>query len=268
MHVKAVLSDSDGTLVDTVQLIRHGQFATLKKYLAQKNVPSQNVPHYSEFVAALNESVGGSAKNTLEKTAKLLFHNRSDILDAFDFDALHDLLNPIQDSLASTYVKPYDGLSELLHSLGSLHIKFGIFTSGSKHHIVRNLGVALPELVLSNLYQDSFRSEDEKFNIFVSRFKETFHLPDFSVVTCELVDAHKPDPASLQYAMEKLAVKPDECLVLGDHAVDMQSGANAGISQRVGISHGFHDSKALELAGATKIITSLDELKDMLKSSV
>ena len=32
----AILSDADGTLVDTVKLIRHGQFEAVKTYLTQR----------------------------------------------------------------------------------------------------------------------------------------------------------------------------------------------------------------------------------------
>ncbi len=268
MQVKAIIADSDGTLVDTVDLIRRGQYETLKTYLTQREIPSSQVPDYENFLAALHASIGGSARNTLEKTAKLLFQNTPDVLKVFDYDVLHDLLNPVQDKLAPAYVRPYEGLAELLQFLGDNHISFAIFTSGTKHHVVRNLGIALPELGLSHLFQDVRQNEDEKLNLFVSRLKDFFHLPDFVIVTCEVVHTHKPDPGSLFYAMNELAVEPKNSLVLGDHAVDMQAGTNAQVPYRIGISHGFHDDESLLGAGATHVIHSLTELVDMLQSKV
>ncbi len=44
----------------------------------------------------------------------------------------------------------------------------------------------------------------------------------------------------------------------------MQSGINAGVIQRVGITHGFDDREILEQAGATKVVDSLVELTDEL----
>ena len=268
MQVKAIIADSDGTLVDTVELIRRGQYETLKTYLTRREITSSQVPDYENFLAALHASIGGSARNTLEKTARLLFQDTPDVLEAIDYDALHDLLNPVQDKLAPAYVRPYEGLAELLQFLGDNHISFAISTSGTKHHVVRNLGTALPELGLSHLFQDVSQNEDEKFNSFVSRLKDTFNLPDLVVVTCEVVHTHKPDPASLFYAMNELAVEPKDCLVLGDHAVDMQAGTNAQIPHRIGISHGFHDEESLQRAGATHVIHSLSQLIDMLQSTV
>ena len=40
----------------------------------------------------------------------------------------------------------------------------------------------------------------------------------------------------------------------------MQSGINAGVAQRIGITHGFDDRPTLEAAGATDVIDELTEL--------
>lgn len=268
MNPKAILSDADGTLVDTVLLIRHGQYEALKEYMKQMNLASGHMPSYETFEIALNESVGGSAKNTLERTAKLLFHDNLGAISHFDFDTLHNLLDPIQDKLAPSYITAFEGLSDFLFSLGKKQIKLAIFSSGTKHHIVRNFGIALPELGLARLFLDTSQSNDQKFDTFITIFKKHFGLSEFTVVTCEHVEAHKPDPESAQFAMRVLGVTPDECLVLGDHSVDMMSGENAHISTRIGITHGFHGKGFLQKSGATLVVNSLAELKDMLQSTV
>lgn len=61
-------------------------------------------------------------------------------------------------------------------------------------------------------------------------------------------------------AMGRVGVKPENTLVLGDHAYDMQAGVNAYAYQRVGITHGFDDRETLLRAGATGVIDSLSEL--------
>lgn len=38
MAIEAIISDADGTLVNTLHLIRHGQYETAKAYLAQNGV--------------------------------------------------------------------------------------------------------------------------------------------------------------------------------------------------------------------------------------
>lgn len=257
---RAILSDADGTLVDTVHLIRHGQYETAKTYLTQHGVPAADIPEYEAYEAHLNEVVGGSARDTLERTVRLLYQNQPTHLKGMDFDALHDMLNPVQDSIAPEFVKAYDGLPKLLSYLGTTGIKLAIFTSGTPHHIVRNFGVSLPELQLTELYKDKSISDSEKLRIFEKSFAEHFGLPGFTVVTCEDTVTHKPDPEGINLAMKRLNVMPADAIVLGDHKVDIESGINAGVQVLVGIAHGFSDETALNIAGATKVVRSLNEL--------
>ncbi|MFZ2513358.1 MAG: HAD family hydrolase [Candidatus Saccharimonadales bacterium] len=165
----AIISDADGTLIDTVALIRHGQFETVKTYLAQIGLPTEDIPGYDAFEKVLHDHIGGSAHDTLKRTITALYDTQPGYLNRINFDDLHTLLNPTQDNLAPTYVKPYSGLRELFRALSELNIKLGIFTSGTAHHIVRNFGIALPELGLSALYDENTFKDKEKLKIPQSR---------------------------------------------------------------------------------------------------
>lgn len=261
---EAIISDADGTLVDTVHLIRHGQYETSKTYLLQKGVQPEAIPSYDDYEKVLNRTVGGSARDTLERTVKEIYKNTPRHLDGLDYDELHDLLNPVQDKIAPEFVNGYEGLSRLLKELGRLGIKLAIFTSGTPHHVVRNFGVSLPELEMTKLYKSKEVTDEEKLRRFEQVVETYFEIPDFTVITCDDVVAHKPDPASLNLAMERLGVAPEESLVFGDHSVDMKSGINAGVPIRVGVTHGFNGDKELLDAGATQVVHSLDELTDQL----
>jgi phosphoglycolate phosphatase-like HAD superfamily hydrolase len=261
---EAIISDADGTLVDTLHLIRHGQYETAKTYLTQKDIGLAHIPSYEEYEVLLNQTVGGSARDTLEKTVKLLYEDQPQHLVGIDFDELHDLLNPVQDRIAPEFVKAYDGLPRFLTQLGKLGIKLAVFSSGTPHHIVRNFGVSLPELGLTDLYKSSAINDIEKLRQFESTIMKHFMIPEFTVITCEDVTTHKPDPASLNLAMQRLNVTTEKSMVFGDHAVDMQAGVNAGVALRVGVTHGFNGDKLLLDAGATQIVHSLDELTDQL----
>lgn len=261
---QAILSDADGTLVDTLHLIRHGQYETSKAYLTQHGIPAAEIPDYPTYEALLNQTVGGSARDTLEKTVRLLYQQQPHHLVGMDFDALHDMLNPIQDEIAPEFVRAYEGLSEFLRTLGKASVKLAIFTSGTPHHVVRNFGVALPELGLTRLFRDTSRNDTDKLHMFEAAVKEHFGLPDFTVVTCDDTKVHKPNPEGLLIAMKRLHVTPAQSLVLGDHTVDMQAGVNADVRQRVGITHGFESAETLTTAGATSIVSSLSELATTL----
>ncbi len=262
--IDAIISDSDGTLIDTVSLIRHGQFETARQYLVKHGIPDEAMPNYEAYNDLLTQTVGGSARTTLERTVRLLYQSSPHHLVGMDFDELHDMLNPVQDQLAPKYVKAYEGLADFLHIVGDAGVKLAIFTSGTPHHIVRNFGVALPELQLGELYKDKTKSDQEKLDIFTSRFQDTFAIPSFSVVTADDTDRHKLDPDSLNLAMHRLGVEPDRVAVLGDHKVDMQTAINAGVDRRIGITHGFDDSETLQENGATQTVKSLSELRPLI----
>lgn len=263
--IDAIISDSDGTLVDTVSLIRHGQYETARQYLVKHGIPDEEIPEYDAYNELLTQTVGGSARTTLERTIRLLYEAAPHHLEGMDFDELHDMLNPLQDQLAPEHVKAYEGLSEFLHGVGEAGIKLAIFTSGTPHHIVRNFSVALPELKLNDLYKDKTKPDGEKLDIFTARFAETFSIPNFTVVTADDTEKHKPDPESLNLAMQRLGVNPENIAVLGDHKVDMQTAVNAGVANRFGITHGFDDSETLMSNGATHTVNSFSELNKLIK---
>ena len=261
---KAIISDADGTIIDTLHVIRHGQYEALKTYLNQEKI-DVDIPDYETYVVHLNQSVGAAAQDTLRRTAISLFPDRQDIFNGLDYEAIYNnILKPIQDDLAPQYVKAYDGLDDFLKLCAQKDIKFGIFTSGTPRNVVRNFGIAMPWLNLKDLFDDNSMSDIEKIGVFEQTVKKYYNLSDFIVVTAHDVTAHKPDPEALLLAMQRLDVSPIDCLVLGDHTVDMQSGVNADVPQIVGITHGFDDRKALENAGATNIVDSLTDLISQL----
>jgi phosphoglycolate phosphatase-like HAD superfamily hydrolase len=259
--INAIVSDADGTLVDTVSLIRQGQYEAIHRYLMDVGVAHELLPAKKTFLGALHSNIGGSAYDTLRRTVMSLYESTPGIIERVDYDALHEMLNPIQDELAPSYVKAYPHLSELLHSIADAGIGFGVLTSGTRHHIVRNFGVALPELGLEHLYLDTSKTDKEKLDEFTDAFRRHFGLPGATFVTCEDVVVHKPEPDGARYARAALGVKATQTAMIGDHAVDMQCAENDGIPVRIGVTHGFHQKADLEKAGATWVISSLLELK-------
>lgn len=264
---ESIISDADGTLVNTLHLIRHGQFETCRSYLTEIGVTEPDIPSYERYESVLHDVVGGSASDTLEKTVKILYHDRPDILAGVNYTDLHSRLNPIQDAIAPEFVKAYEGLSDFLKNLGLLGIKLAIFTSGTPHHVVRNIGVSLPEIGLADLYKRTDINDLEKLRIFEKTLADHYSIPMFTVVTCDDVATHKPDPASIFLAIQRLNSSPERSVVLGDHGVDMKAGINAGIAERIGIVHGFDDEQSLLGAGATTIVHSLSDFTSKLDTA-
>lgn len=262
--IKAVISDADGTLVNTMYLIRHGQYETAVAYLTKRSVPRHDIPDYDTYESFINKSVGGSTRETFEKTIRLLFgQTHAHHLDKIDFDELDAHLAPTQDHIAPLYVHPFHGLTELFTWLGTSNTSFGIFTSGNRRMIVRNFGVSLPVMGYTDLFKTDDVPVDERLQAFVARAKAVYGIPKLAVVTCEDVAKTKPDPEGILKLLDELQVAKHEVIVLGDHAVDMQAAHAAGL-HGIGISHGFGTPAELQEAGAVRIADNLDALPALI----
>ncbi len=73
------------------------------------------------------------------------------------------------------------------------------------------------------------------------------------------VENVKPNPEPVEKACEELGIMEKEALYVGDHAVDVEVGRNAGCDT-VAVTTGVHDRKELEEAGAETIIDNLKEI--------
>lgn len=73
----------------------------------------------------------------------------------------------------------------------------------------------------------------------------------------------KPDTALVDLILGKAGVERENCYMVGDSAVDINTAQNAGIHS-IGVSWGFRSREELEQAGAEQIADTVEELRDML----
>ena len=97
------------------------------------------------------------------------------------------------------------------------------------------------------------------------RFLNQFDLLKyFDVVVTGLSTIHtKPYPHPIIFAAQKMGVKPEECLMIGDTTVDMRAG-KAADAQTVGVLCGFGEKDELLQMGADLILNSTSELADAI----
>lgn len=109
-------------------------------------------------------------------------------------------------------------------------------------------------------------SRDEKNTL---RFLNQFDLLKyFDVVVTGLSTVHtKPYPHPILFAAQKMGVKPEECLMIGDTTVDMRAGKSAG-AQTVGVLCGFGEKEELLRMGADLILNSTNELADVVSTEL
>ena len=128
----------------------------------------------------------------------------------------------------------YDGIAELLSDVKALGLKTAVVTN--KEDKVANI-------IVNKLFPNVFDM--------VCGNKEGF-LP-------------KPDPTLTLWVMDKLGVKPSECIFLGDSGVDVSTGVNSG-AVAVGETWGFRDEEELRKNNAQYIIHTPAELINIIKN--
>jgi pyrophosphatase PpaX len=85
-----------------------------------------------------------------------------------------------------------------------------------------------------------------------------------AVVTADMTDRHKPDPAPVLKALELLESEPADAAFVGDSPYDIAAGKAAGVFT-VAVSWGkIHPEERLLEAGADALVHSPKELLDVL----
>ena len=105
----------------------------------------------------------------------------------------------LRDQWEEKLAAPYPGIPELLRELKA---------AGRGNYIFTHRGASLHGLLEKHGLADCFRE----------------------CVTSENGFPIKPDPAGIAYLMEKYAMNPEESIMIGDRALDVQAGLNAGIA--------------------------------------
>jgi phosphoglycolate phosphatase-like HAD superfamily hydrolase len=101
-------------------------------------------------------------------------------------------------------------------------------------------------------------ARDEKSTM---RFLTQFDLCKYfqAIITGLSAPHTKPYPDPIFLAAERMGVRPEECLMIGDTTVDMRAGKAAG-AQTVGVLCGFGEEPELRQLGADLILKSTADL--------
>ena len=74
---------------------------------------------------------------------------------------------------------------------------------------------------------------------------------------------HKPDPAGALEISNSLHLRPEDCIVIGDSTMDLETARNACM-RAIAVTWGFHDRERLVAAGADLIAEDPAGLLEML----
>jgi phosphoglycolate phosphatase len=129
--------------------------------------------------------------------------------------------------------KPYDGINDMLLKLRELRIPMAVLSNKTHNEVLK---------IMDFYFDDS---------LFFSIDGQQDHIP------------HKPAPDGVYTICEKLGVKPENCLFVGDTSVDMETAKISGM-KAVGVSWGFRPVEELLENGADYIINHPSELLPLI----
>ncbi len=89
------------------------------------------------------------------------------------------------------------------------------------------------------------------------------HLIDI-IASRDIVKELKPNPEHLMYILNKIKVKADQVIIIGDHKIDMECGKNIG-ALCIGKKSILHTKKELLASGADFIISKISDLNSLMK---
>ncbi len=75
----------------------------------------------------------------------------------------------------------------------------------------------------------------------------------------------KPAPDGAILTAQELGIAPEECIFVGDTYVDITTGKNAGM-KTIGVLWGFRDEKELTEAGADYIVSSPEQIYNIVQT--
>lgn len=149
----------------------------------------------------------------------------------------YDLLLPQLRADSAFAEKPFDGVGDLLSELSTASdTVLGVATG----HRTDTIAPALEELRWTGFFK-------------------TIQAADTA--------PSKPHPAMLLQALAATGVAPENAVFIGDTTFDMEM-AQAAQLRSIGVGWGYHQTEQLLAAGAHRVVQSVDQLRDCIRSAM
>lgn len=176
MKFEAVIFDMDGTLADTIPLTVYALQETILKYTGRQYSDQEILDHFGPTeINILKDFV---RENQIEEALELYVECFSENFTRF--------------------IKPMEGIQDLLGYLQSQEIKIGLFTGRSER---------VTKIILDRLG-------------ILGYFK--------TVITGDHTKEFKPDPEGVKLALKNLHTDPSRSIYAGDYDVDILASKAAG----------------------------------------
>jgi len=236
MESKLVIFDKDGTLID--QHLSLLELAKARRNSVQKHVEEKTTELWEKTVGV--DLKKGKIDHdgplaTASRREELLIAAAAFYLNGFTWSEARQIALRAYDEADSCMKPPYgmlllQGVKATLKQLKHHGLKLAIASTDTH----RRTEEAFKALKIASLFDAIVGSDDVPFG--------------------------KPSPDMIFEALKKTGVKPDEAVIVGDSATDMQMGKNAKVKACIGVLTGFTSKEELEQL-ADAIVSSVAELQ-------
>lgn len=187
---------------------------------------SRNLPEHTD--AEYRQMVGGGIKRLVERALPEELSKNEQYVEECVMQFRRYYVDNID-----RHTVPYEGMPELLHKLQSMGMKLAVASNKFQHGTDR----------------------------LVAKF---FGDIEFVAVEGNREGAPlKPNPAIINNILSKAGIDGKDAVMIGDSGIDIHTAAAAGIDS-IGVSWGFRFAEELYEAGATCVVTSMEELEQRL----
>lgn len=213
-----VLFDLDGTLLDTAPDFAH----VINRERAKKNLQAVSLDKIRPAVSDGLEALMKTGFDTLKGHA--------------EYDELCKITLSGYEDILAEYTKPFPGIPELLHTLETRNIPWGIVTNKSSN-------LTLP--LLANL---------------------GFAKNAACVVSGDTTPHYKPHPEPLLHACRELHIPPSNAIYIGDAERDIIAGKTAGMKTILALFGYIADVEKAMQFGADHVVHHADEILPRLEA--
>ena len=187
---------------------------------------SRNLPEHSD--AEYRQMVGGGIKRLVERA--LPAHLAAD--EAYVEECVAQFRRYYVDNI-DTHTYPYEGMPQLLRRLCNEGVKVAVASNKFQHGTERLVAKFFGDIAF----------------VAIEGNREGAPL--------------KPDPQIVRNILNIADVEASRAVMVGDSGIDIRTAAAAGIAS-VGVAWGFRFAEELYDAGATNVVTTMEELERFL----
>lgn len=205
-----ILFDLDGTVIDSVALIRESHRHAVRTVL-RKELPDETL-------------VAMVGRPLIDQVREFSVEHADELLRVY---------RTWNHSHTDEMLRAYNGIDRLLTTLTTAGRTLGVITSKSGPTV----GLAFAVLPLRHHFTVVIAAED--------------------------TEQHKPDPAPIRLAIERLGADPARACYVGDAPFDIQAAQAAGVAA-IGVTWGFFAREVLVELAPDAIVDTIDELTAVL----